>query len=151
MRLFLLPVSTRRSLIYCQKRTTESSGRLSWWSNPVQKITLKSSETWLGWEKYNKGWRKQVTVYGNKLFQRLPYEEWGLKSIPTLTAKRKREELEGKITSHLEYPGNLLDSEAAQKALQDYGSDARQSFHRKWFWLSCLGAPFTFPFAAIPV
>lgn len=151
MRLFLLPISTRRSLIYCQKRIPASPGQITWLNNPLEKATTKGSETWLNWEKYKDGWRKQVTVYGNKLFQRLPFEEWALKSVPPLTAKRKEEELLGKIKSRVEYPGSLLKQEAAQDALREYGSDDRQNYHRKWFWLSVLGMPLSAPFVVIPM
>lgn len=151
MRLFLLPISTRRSLIYCQKRIPTSPGQFTWLNNPIEKATTKGAETWLGWEKYKTGWRKKVTVYGNKLFQRLPFEEWGLKSIPPLTAKRRDEELQGRIKSRVEYPESLLKQEAVQEALQKYGGDERQSFHKKWFWLSVLGMPLSAPCALIPV
>ena len=151
MRLFLLQISTQRSLIYCQKRIPTSPSQITWLNNPVEKATRKGSETWLEWEKYKDGWRKKVTVYGNKLFQRLPFEEWALKSVPPLTAKRRDEELRGKIKSRVGYPKSLLKPEAVQKALQDYGSDDRQRYHKKWFWGSILGMPVSAPFALIPV
>ena len=151
MRLFLLPISTRRSLIYCQKRVPTSAAQITWLNNPVEKATTKGSATWLEWEKYKAGWRKKVTVYGNKLFQRVPFEEWALKSIPPLTAKRRDEELKEKIKSRVEYPRSLVEPEAVQKALQDYGSDDRQSYHKKWFWGSVIGMPLSAPFMLIPV
>ncbi|KAL8786964.1 MAG: hypothetical protein Q9195_007976 [Heterodermia aff. obscurata] len=151
MRLFLLPISTRRSLIYCQKGIASSPRQLTWLNNPVEKATTRGSETWLEWEKYKEGWRKKVTVYGNKLFQRLPFEEWGLKSVPPLTAKRKEEGLQGKIKSHVEYPKSLLRQEAVREALQKYGSNERQNYHRKWFWGSVIGMPLSAPAALVPV
>ena len=151
MRLFLLPISTRRSLIYCQKGIASSPRQLTWLNNPVEKVTTRGSETWLEWEKSKDGWRKKVTVYGNKLFQRLPFEEWGLKSVPPLTAKRKEEELQGKIKSHVEYPESLLKPEEVQEALQKYGSNDRQSYHRKWFWGSVIGMPLSAPAALVPM
>jgi len=103
------------------------------------------------WEKYEKGWQKKVTVFGNKLFQRLSYEEWGLKSVPPLSAKRKAEELKGKTKSTVHYPESLLKPEEVNDILQRYGSDAKQGYHSKWFWWTVIGAPFTAPVALIPV
>ena len=146
MRLFLLPLSTRQSLIYCQKRS-----RLPGQNTYLDRVTSKASETWMKWEKHEKGWQKRVTVYGNKLFQRLPFEEWGLKSIPPLSAKRRAEELEGKTKSTVDYPRSLLKPAEVERIIQDYGSDARQGYHRKWLWGSIIGMPITFPFGLIPM
>ena len=151
MRLFLLPISTRRSLIYCQQGINLSPRQLTWAHNPVEKATAKGSETWLQWEKAESGWKKKVTVYGNKLFQRLPFEEWGLKSVPLLTDERKEEELLGKVKSHVVYPESLLKQEAVQEALRKYGSNEKQRFHQKWFWGSVMGMPLTMPAALVPV
>ena len=103
------------------------------------------------WEKYEKGWQKKVTVYGNKLFQRLSFEEWGLKSIPPLSPKRRAEELEGKTKSIVEYPGSLLKPAEVTNILRRYGSSDKQSYHRKWFWWSIIGMPITAPAALVPV
>lgn len=146
MRLFLLPISTRKSLIYCQKRS-----RLSRQSSYIDRVTSKASEKWLEWEKFEKGWQKKVTVYGNKLFQRLPFEEWGLKSVPPLSVERRKQELEGKKKSIVEYPESVLKVEKVMRVLQEYGSDARQSYHRKWLWRSIIGMPFTLPVGLIPM
>ena len=95
--------------------------------------------------------KKRITVYGNKLFKRLPFEEWGLKSVPPLRAKRKEEELQGKIKSQVEYPQSLLKQEAVQEALEQYGSNERQQYHRKWFWGSVIGMPLSTPVGIIPM
>ena len=128
-----------------------SPEKLTWFKNPIEKITARGSEVWLYWEKKPRGVKKRITIYGNKLFQRLPFEEWGLKSVPPLWAKRKEEELQGKIKSHVEYPQSLLKQEAVQKALKQYGSNERQQYHRKWFWGSVIGMPLSTPAAIIPM
>ncbi|KAL8939345.1 MAG: hypothetical protein Q9216_003409 [Gyalolechia sp. 2 TL-2023] len=92
MRLFLLPISTKRSLIYCQRLNRQITSE----TTLGDKITTRASNTWLKWEKAEKGWKKKVTDYGNKLFARIPYEEWGLKSVPPLSKRRGAEELRGK-------------------------------------------------------
>ena len=94
MRLFLLPISTRRSLIYCEKLHEKAPKDRSYYD----KITLKANETWVAWEKDEKAiwdWKKKVTFYGNQALKRIPYEEWGLKTIPALTAKRRQDIMEG--------------------------------------------------------
>lgn len=147
MRLFLLPISTRQSLIYCQRINKQLSAE----TTRIDKITTKASATWLEWEKKDSGWQKKVTAYGNSLFQRLPYQEWGLKSIPPLSARRKSEELEGREVTELEYPEGLLEPQRVQEDLEMYGSDEKQGFHTKWMWGSIIGMPISAPVALIPM
>ena len=147
MRLFLLPISTRQSLLYCQRINKQ----LSTDTTRLDRITTKASATWLEWEKKESGWQKKVTTYGNTLFQRLPYQEWGLKSIPPLSARRKADEIEGKEDVKLEYPETLLEPQTVQDVLKMYGSDEKQAFHTKWMWGSILGMPVSAPVALIPV
>lgn len=146
MRLFLLPISTRQSLIYCQKRS-----HLPGQSSYIDRVTSKASERWLLWEKNESGWQKKVTEYGNKLFQRLSYQEWGLKSVPPLSERRKAEELEGKTKSTVEYPGSLVDEAQVREVLRGYASEEKQAYHRKWMWASVAGMPVSAPIALLPV
>ena len=146
MRLFLLPISTRQSLIYCQKRS-----RLPGQTTYIDRITSKASERWMLWEKYESGWQKKITEYGNKLFQRLSYEEWGLKSIPPLSENRRAEELERRTKSSVEYPSSILGEERVRELLKWYASSEKQNYHRKWMWVSVVGMPITAPVALVPV
>lgn len=147
MRLFLLPISTRQSLIYCQRLNQQ----LTTQTTRIDKITTKAATTWLNWEKKDSGWQKKVTTYGNKLFQRLPYEEWGLKSIPPLSARRRKEKIDGTEEVRLEYPEGLIEPRMVQDALQMYASKAKQAYHTKWLWGSIIGMPISAPVALIPV
>lgn len=147
MRLFLLPISTRQSLIYCQRLNLQLSEK----TTLLDKVVTRGANTWLNWEKKESGWQKKVTSYGNKLFQRLPYAEWGLKSIPPLSERRKRDEVEGKEEVQIEYPTAFIDSPGVHDVLQKLGSQERQMFHRKWFWGSMIGMPISAPLALIPV
>lgn len=147
MRLFLLPISTRQSLIYCQRLNKQLSSEATF----VDKITARASDIWLKWEKAEKGWKKKVTAYGNKLFETIPHEEWGLKSIPPLSRRRKEEELTGKNHVNVVFPESIICEEGVEKALQKFAGDERQDFHTKWMWGSIIGMPLTAPVALVPV
>ena len=95
MRLFLLPISTRRTLIFCERVPSILAPGAT--KPPLaDRIITKSSAVWTGWEKAEKGWQKKVTEYGNALFRRIPFEEWGLKTLPPATKKRLEEVEKGK-------------------------------------------------------
>lgn len=147
MRLFLLPISTRQSLIYCQRLNLHLSEKTTF----LDKVATRGANTWLNWEKKESGWQKKVTSYGNKLFQRLPYAEWGLKSIPPLSARRKQDEIDGKEEVRVEYPAGFINSQEVLDALQKLGSKKKQRFHTKWFWGSIIGMPISLPVALLPV
>ncbi|KAF2265907.1 hypothetical protein CC78DRAFT_598033 [Lojkania enalia] len=149
MRLFLLPVSTRRSLIYCEKLHDKAASERSL----LDKITIKANETWVAWEKDEKAllqWKRKVTLYGNQALKRIPYEEWGLKTIPALTAKRKRAILEGREKYHVIFPGLFLHQERVPEILRKLATE-RQSMHRSKMIWSIVGMPFTIPFMLIPI
>ena len=147
MRLFLLPISTRQSLIYCQRRQLQLSEK----STFLDRVATRGANLWLNWEKKESGWQKKVTSYGNKLFQRLPYAEWGLKSIPPLSARRRQDEIEGKEEVRIEYPAAYIGSAEVHDAMQKLGSKDRQRFHNKWLWGSIIGMPISAPVALLPV
>ena len=146
MRLFLLPISTRRTLIYCQRINEQVTKEQSY----IDKITTRASTTWVKWEKYEEGWQKKVTEYGNKLFQRLAYEEWGLKSIPPLNARRKAQALEGHENAHVEFPASIIPRESVLGVMRSLSTE-RQALHKKWMWGSIIGMPMTAPVALLPV
>lgn len=149
MRLFLLPISTRRSLLYCQKLHEKPASE----RNVIDKATKKASETWIAWEKDEKApgnWKKKVTVWGNQALKRIPYEEWGLKTIPALTAKRKKDIIEGRAQYQVLFPGRYLDKERVPEILKNLALD-RQAMHRSKLIWSVVAMPFTIPFMLIPV
>lgn len=146
MRLFLLPISTRQNLIYCQRMNQQLSQQQSY----VDKITSKASSTWLGWERAEKGWQKWVTANGNKLFRRIPHEEWGLKSIPPLGSQSKELAVKEKRKIEVVFPRSLIQGESVSDILKELGSRP-QGYHRKWLWSSVIGMPFTIPVGLIPM
>jgi len=92
MRIFLLPISTRRTLIYCERVQHQLNGgpkaaaattTANTDTNPysiasiTDKVVNKANKTWAEWENAEKGWKKKLTVYGNEyVFSRIPFEEW---------------------------------------------------------------------------
>lgn len=148
MRLFLLPVSTRRTLIYCERVPhTPTPGA----KQPIaDRILDKSSEVWTSWEKAEKGWQKKVTEYGNALFRRIPFEEWGLKTIPPATQKRIEDVDAGKLKFECLYPGAFLKADRVPEVLRRIALD-RQALHRKKLWSSLAWMPVTIPFTVVPV
>lgn len=146
MRLFLLPISTRRTLIYAQKlniTTTESKTYLD-------QGTTRAANLWAKWEKKESGWQKKVVDYGNYALRRIAYEEWGLKSIPPLSSRKKEEELSGKEVVEVAYPGNSMSQARAMEVLQTLATE-RQALHRKRLIWSFVGMPISAPFAIVPM
>lgn len=174
MRVFLLPISTRRTLLYCERAganiTTSAAGASTAPSRSyLDRITVKANTTWTEWERAESGWKKTLTVQGNKILRRIPYEEWGLKTVPALTEGRKKLYLEGVSTrSSIEkeeeedkakvgkgkkvdivFPGQYLEENRVEGILGKLVE--RGALHRKRLWWSIVGMPISAPFALIPM
>lgn len=146
MRLFLLPISTRRTLIYCQRLNVTTTSR----QTLLDKGTTKAANIWASWEKKESGWQRKVVDYGNQALKRIPYEEWGLKSIPPLSARRKEEELSGKEKVEVQFPSSLIPEEKVLDVLRTLGTE-RQNLHKKRMIYCFVGMPITAPIAILPV
>jgi Mitochondrial K+-H+ exchange-related len=146
MRLFLLPISTRRALIYCQRLNQKPSTELSL----VQKSINKVPQTWAKWETAESGWKKALTEYGNRGLQRIPYQEWGLKSFPPLSDQIQAEELSNNKKFDVIFPANIVQREDVPKIMRRLASERKQLHWKRFIW-SLIGIPFTIPFGLIPV
>ena len=146
MRLFLIPISTKRALIYSRPLNKDLSKELSL----VDKISNKAARTWAKWEELDKGWKKHVVNWGNTVQQRIPYEEWGLKSIPSLNAQRRLDQSHGTKKIDVLFPGNAIKSEKLASVLRTIATE-RQDLHSKKMWGSVAMIPITAPIALIPV
>jgi len=94
-----------------------------------------------------------VTGYGNAILRRIPYEEWGLKSLPPLTAKRKSTALEyaaSGVRIPVLFPPSFLATGKVVDVLKKLATE-RQELHRKRMIWSAVCTPLTLPFALIPV
>lgn len=146
MRLYLLPISTRRTLLYAQKLNAPASAKQTW-SDWLQ---AKAARTWSGWEQKDKGWQKSVVGYGNQILRRIPYEEWGLKSVPPLSQRRKQSELAGTEKVEVVYPKSLLAMEKVPKILNTLATE-REALHKRRLIWCFIGMPITAPIALLPV
>ncbi|KAF5673568.1 hypothetical protein FHETE_3308 [Fusarium heterosporum] len=147
MRLYLLPLSTRRTLLYAKRlevATTAPQGRTY-----VDKGTAWAAKTWAQWEKMESGWKRKVVDYGNYAFRRIPYEEWGLKSVPPLSS-RERNQVEGKEKIDLCFPSSVIPPNKAEGILKTLATE-RQALHRKRLVWCIVGMPITIPFALVPI
>ncbi|KAI0200046.1 mitochondrial K+-H+ exchange-related-domain-containing protein [Astrocystis sublimbata] len=146
MRLFLLPISTRRTLLYCQKLQALPSEKQQY----IDRITLRAAKMWSDWEKKESGWQKKVVYYGNRALRRIPYEEWGLKSVPTLSARRREEDILGKEKHHLIFPSSIVSLTRAPEILRTLSTE-REKLHRTNLIWCFVGMPISAPFALVPI
>lgn len=147
MRLFLLPVSTRRTFMYAQRLhvTTAPADR-----GYMDRGAAWAAKKWTQWEKKESGWQRKVVDYGNHAFRRIPYEEWGLKSVPPLSARRRDDELRGKDTVELVFPPSAIAVDKAEQLALRLAVE-RQGLHRSKMMWCFVGMPITLPFALVPM
>lgn len=136
-------------MLYCEKLHEKPPNE----RNIFDKVSIKANETWAAWEKDEKAllnWKKKVTFYGNQALKRIPYEEWGLKTMPALTAKRKQAILEGREKYQVIFPRMYLHENKIPGILKQLATE-RQGMHRSRLIWSVVIMPFTAPFMLIPV
>ncbi|KAK4976575.1 hypothetical protein LTR66_010817 [Elasticomyces elasticus] len=162
MRYFLLPLSTRRTLLYCERNNPSRAAAATQPSGVkpplIDRLTARANRTWVEWENVEEGtgfvrggWKKMVTDYGNKAFRRISFEEWGLKSIPPLSTQQRQILERGESRAILAlYPGAFLKEEKVLPMLKKMATE-RQALHTKRLWLSVLAMPVTIPFGLIPI
>ncbi|PYH98572.1 hypothetical protein BO71DRAFT_395167 [Aspergillus ellipticus CBS 707.79] len=146
MRLLVIPISTRQVLIYARPLGRDLSKERSL----TDKVTQKAAETWAKWEEADKGWKKHLVSWGNRVQQRIPYQEWGLKSIPSLNSQRRLDPSYGTKQVDVLFPGNAIRSERLRTMLRAIATE-RQDLHRKRMMWSFLAAPLTAPIGLIPI
>lgn len=146
MRLYLLPISTRRTLIYCQRLNVTTTNEVSF----LEKTTAKANNLWASWEKKDSGWQKTVVDFGNKALKRIPYEEWGLKSVPPLSKRWREAEIGGREKVEVSFPSKFFPQARVTEVLRKLGTERKQ-LHKARLWGSIIGMPLVAPFALVPV
>ncbi|CAE6449055.1 unnamed protein product [Rhizoctonia solani] len=177
MRLLALPltasrdISIRRSghrhpLIYyyaqMPKRSTgPDEQQPTLWKRGQEKM----SQLWSNWGKAPGGWKLKVHTYGEKLVDRIDFEELALASIDTSlgpkisqlgthsSTGKKLSEQQTKahnVSIPLIYPPSFMSSVDPVANLQQQ-LVLRSPLHRRktWFWVGVI--PFTAPFMLIPI
>lgn len=116
----------------------------------LEKATKRAANLWASWEKKESGWQRKVVDLGNKALKRIPYEEWGLKSIPPLSARRRENELSGKEKVEVLFPPALIPQNKVSEVLRILGTE-RESLHKSRMIYSFIGMPLSIPFALVPM
>ncbi|POS83695.1 hypothetical protein EPUL_004652 [Erysiphe pulchra] len=150
MRLCLLPISTRRTLIYCQKSlvATEEKKRSNlWFDYGISHAT----KLWSEWEHKESGWQKSVVVFANKMLEKIPFEEWALKSLPPLpSSSQYRAKVEKEKKVEIVFPRSLIPDSNVLDLIRKL-STQRQQWHRSRLIFSLIGMPLSAPLMIIPV
>ncbi|RMZ85215.1 hypothetical protein DV738_g402, partial [Chaetothyriales sp. CBS 135597] len=149
MRIFLLPITTRQALIYCQKSAASATAHAAP-KTIAERVQSKVAQTWAQWESEDKGWKKAVVTYGNAGLKRIPYQEWGLKSFPPSSQKQDAEEVVNNKKIDVVFPANIMHKEDVPKVLFRLAKE-RKTLHWNRFIGSAILMPITIPFAVVPV
>lgn len=89
--------------------------------------------------------------WGNTALKKIPYEEWGLKSIPPLSARRRAEELEARqATVEVSFPSGVIPKNEVCEVLRRLGTE-RESLHKSRMVYCFIGMPISAPVALLPV
>ncbi|KAF9553233.1 hypothetical protein CPC08DRAFT_713943 [Agrocybe pediades] len=123
----------------------------------VNWTTNKAAGIWAGFGKAKGGWKLKTFQFGERLVDRLEFEELALKSIdpslaPSITKLKRTPVLDEKDTSTIPliFPPSILSSSTALSELTAYTAH-RVPRHKKGFYMWMIIAPFTAPFMVIPV
>ncbi|PIL22968.1 hypothetical protein GSI_15665 [Ganoderma sinense ZZ0214-1] len=129
----------------------EDKKKASW----TKWVVTKSSELWAGLGRAPQGsWKRKAFLYGERLVNRLDFEELALKSLdPSLGPKfsdivPRGQKSETAPTIPLVYPPSVC---AAPIPHLRSLLDKRTPKHRKGFWMWLAIAPVTAPFAIVPI
>ncbi|KNZ47820.1 hypothetical protein VP01_610g4 [Puccinia sorghi] len=194
IRLIALPLSRRtKSLIYFyahhyQQRPSadlQSASPISITATPASPLPLPPNAspfspaalvrrlTDAGAKQWNKlatsthgSWKLKIYKTGERMMDKIPFEEWALKSIdpPSLSTKIRpaeglRDKSETGSTKEAEeevhaitllYPGSLCVERELMSGLQRAMAE-HEPFHRKWMKMNIFLSPLTLPCAIVPL
>ncbi|KAG8691074.1 hypothetical protein FRC11_006979 [Ceratobasidium sp. 423] len=130
----------------------------------LKRAQMKASEVWSNWGKAPGGWKLKVHTYGEKLVDRIDFEELALASIDTSLGPKisqlthdgvgkelcKQQAKTHTVSIPLIYPPSFISSVDPLASLQQQLEHRLPLHHRRtWFWVGMI--PFTAPFMLIPV
>lgn len=138
--------------------TSTQPERKAW----VHRITDFGAKQWLKMGTATQSnWKYKVYITGERLMDKIPFEEWAMKSIeplslpthlPNLNPNDHHEKPKSASIDPIEllYPSLLGPSEKLLEWLKTSMIE-REPYHRKWMKYNLLISPFTLPFAILPV
>ncbi|KAG4305373.1 hypothetical protein PORY_000929 [Pneumocystis oryctolagi] len=144
MKLYIIPITRKRHFLYCCHVSVVSEFSL------VDKFANKVNNLWKKWGCSEIKWKKKLVDIANRIIDRLPYEEWSLKSVPPLKKTsqiHEMREIQNKVVVH--YPASI-GSDGVIFTISDLVK-RKILFHKRWMIISMIGAPFTLPVALIPI
>ncbi|KAH9480812.1 hypothetical protein JR316_0007413 [Psilocybe cubensis] len=120
-------------------------------------VSKKAADIWAGFGKAKGGWKLKTFQLGEKMVDRLEFEELALKSFdpsmgPSITQLKRSPVLDKKKPTiiPLIYPPSQLTPSAALSELSAY-TGHRMPRHRRGFFFWMAVAPLTAPFMLIPI
>lgn len=168
MRLVVIPLSLKRSMVYCQwdtKTATQGKPRID------ERLVQRATSAWNNFSKSETKWKQKIVSWANAAMEKIPYDEWSLKTIPARSSVLRRlnssvsNETTGQQVSTsaanglndknlkaitVIYPKTCLSASVVRTRLEKLSS-AGISYHTKYMWLSAIGAPLTLPVAIVPI
>ncbi|KAK0562858.1 hypothetical protein OC844_002487 [Tilletia horrida] len=138
----------------------------------ASRLSARASAFWLSLGDPNAkstfDWKRRTYQLGERIMDRIEYDEWALKGIdPALAPSLKHptshqsdaEPASGsdpanphkeQVNVPLLYPPSLLKPHSLLNSIRSL-TEHRTPHHRKWMWVCLIGAPLTAPFALVPV
>ncbi|KAF6754903.1 mitochondrial K+-H+ exchange-related-domain-containing protein, partial [Ephemerocybe angulata] len=126
-------------------------------------VQNKAASTWASFGKAEGGWKLKTFQAGERMVDRMDFEELALKSIDPslgpsikhpasneLDSDRREKDAQERIQIPLHYPPSVLTPELAVAELRKY-VEHRIPVHRKGFYTWLIIAPLTAPFMIIPI
>ena len=78
MRILLLPLTRRNTLLYAQRLTLNEAHKPHPWLVWAQH---KAQQTWIEWGKSDTKWKAKTVSTGNTLLDKIDWEEYALKTV----------------------------------------------------------------------
>jgi len=78
MRILLLPLTRRHTLLFAQRLTENELNKPSPW---LAWMMTQSQKTWADWGKSQTKWKLKTVQVGNRLLDRIDWEEYCLKTV----------------------------------------------------------------------
>lgn len=184
MRFVVVPLSSKSVFVFCQHRIAPpiliKSAAASRTAIPTRstprlddRIVAKAQATWQSWEASNSKMKQRIVKWANLALEKIPFEEYSLKSIPPLgRVLRKVEdssddnksstgkEVHIKVGSQpsdssvvpvqVLFPGNVISKSQSAAVLKNLAENG-VVMHWKYMWISLVVSPLTLPLALLPV